>query len=479
MMSKSFKFKSLFKHFMVQRKLKDRLDFLCSYVMLCVKSQFIICSLLGFSSGFSVLLIMSTIPIWLYECGVSKTLLSVTAICYFPYAFKFLWAPFLDYKKLPFFTAWLGQLRGWAFVLQLLILIFIGLLGYLDPKKNLLLIFALAMIISFLSSSRDIVTDAYRIEVLSKSNQVAQGSAMYLFGYRIGFLFSSAGGLVLAEHLSWNYVFLILSMSQLIGIVTALCIKEPERINTKQNEHNLKTPSGCFNKLSYAQTIKYHFVNFICPTYKLIKQPIKEFISRKGWVIILIIIPFYKLGDNFVQYMSNSFFLDIGFTKTKLAFYVRTFGLIASIIGSLWGGLIVKKNGDLRTMFYYGIFHLLSFLLYSVQAVVGDYTPILLITIAVTHVSGGVVTTAVVSYISNLCHEKHRSTQYALFSSARSLDKCLPSMSGWMADSLTWPMYFVIAPLFSLPAIILIGVLLFSKKSITNNYHTFKKIKVL
>ena len=80
-------------------------------------------------------------------------------------------------------------------------------LGNLDPNNDLMIIAIVALLISFLSASQDIVIDAFRIEILDQKSQGA-GVAMTQLGYRFGGIISGAGTLYLKEIMTWFEVFL-------------------------------------------------------------------------------------------------------------------------------------------------------------------------------------------------------------------------------------------------------------------------------
>jgi len=415
-----------------------------------MKPNIFICGLLAFSSGFSVLFIMCTIPIWLNDFGISKTVIGWFSIVYLPYVLKILWAPIMEALSVPFFGKFLGHLRGWAFTTQLLIITFILCLCLVNPTEHLLLSALLVTLIAFFSASRDIALDAYRVEIL-KSSEIAPGSAMYLLGYRLGMLVASAGSLFLADYLDWRYVFFCLACCLLLGLLTILLVSEPQ--------------SGSANNMSNELSTSTWLRHVSTQLKSATEGAFKEFTLRKYWFLIVLLIPLYKLGDNFVQSMSNIFFLEIGFSKSDIASTVKIFGLLASITGSIWGGIIVNRLGDKQAMLINGIIHIISFWVFVLLSVMGNSILMLYFTIAITHVTGGIVTTAFVSFISNLCHRSFKVTQYAFFSSLRSLDKCLTFPAGWLADQLNWTLYFMIVPFFGLPALFILAFMLFYTKS--------------
>lgn len=135
---------------------------------------------LGFSSGFPLLLVFSTLNLWLKDEGISYIAIGLFSLVKLPYSFKWLWAPLLDRLKLPGFGL-LGRRRGWALFFQLLLMAGIALISTVDPAANLRLLAVLCVIVVIASASQDVVLDAYRIESFSLKEQGA-GVAVYIIG---------------------------------------------------------------------------------------------------------------------------------------------------------------------------------------------------------------------------------------------------------------------------------------------------------
>ena len=95
--------------------------------------KLLVIMLLGFSSGLPLLLTLSTLSVWLVEIGITKTTIGFFALVGLPYSFKFLWAPFMDNLKIPFFTNYLGRRRSWILLTQIFLILSLVFLGYSDP----------------------------------------------------------------------------------------------------------------------------------------------------------------------------------------------------------------------------------------------------------------------------------------------------------------------------------------------------------
>ncbi len=195
---------------------------------------------LGFSAGLPILLIFSTLSVWLREAGVARSAVTFFSWAALGYSFKFLWAPLVDLLPLPVLTRVFGRRRAWLLVAQLLIVSAIIWMAFIDPagsEKNLTVMAFAAVMLGFSSATQDIVIDAYRIESADVSLQ-ALLAAMYIAGYRVGMLVAGAGSLFLAGYLgttsqaynytAWKITYLAMAIAMGCGVVTTLFVDEPK-----------------------------------------------------------------------------------------------------------------------------------------------------------------------------------------------------------------------------------------------------------
>jgi len=167
--------------------------------------RMLVAFLMGFSSGLPLLLTIGVLQAWMKEEGVDLAWIGLITLVQIPYSWKFIWAPILDRFTPPF----LGRRRGWLLMAQLALILAIVGLGYSDPVNNAGMMVVAAMLVAFFSASQDIVIDAYRREDLP-DEELGLGSSMYIYGYRLGMLLASGGGLIMADHLSFSMVYMIM-----------------------------------------------------------------------------------------------------------------------------------------------------------------------------------------------------------------------------------------------------------------------------
>lgn len=194
---------------------------------------------LGFSAGLPLLLIFSSLSLWLREAGVERSTVTYFSWAALAYSFKFLWAPLIDRIPLPYLSRLLGRRRAWLLVSQLAIAGSIVLMALVNPQGEQALNFmALAVVcLGFSAATQDIVIDAFRIESAAKEFQALMAST-YIAGYRIGMLTSGAGALILASYFgssietysyeAWRVTYFLMATTMLVGVVTTLTANEPE-----------------------------------------------------------------------------------------------------------------------------------------------------------------------------------------------------------------------------------------------------------
>lgn len=399
------------------------------------KSMLVMCAF-GFASGFPFLLVFSTLSLWLKEEGVSLAAIGAFSLVKLPYSLKWLWSPFVDKIKLP--LLWhMGRRKSWSLLMQIFVFLSIVLMATTNPINHRFLMLVYAVMVSFSSATLDIVLDAYRVERFNEEPQnQAAAAAVFVLGYRFGLIFSGAGALWLAEYVSWNSVYFLMSLGSVVGFITIMLVKEPVT-DFKYSVTNEKL----INVREFFKTS--------------VIAPFKDFLQHKNWYLILLLIFFYRMGDAYVAPMYLPFYSDMGFSKTEIAYITKIYGMISAIVGGLVGGIMLNKIKILKGLYICGFLQGITTLFFSIQAEVGYNTNLLTVIIALENFTSGMATAALVAYISSLCNVMYTATQFALLSSAMSLARDLFSAtSGFLAQNVSWFMFFAISSMFCLPGIL-------------------------
>ena len=409
--------------------------------------------LLGFCAGLPLPLIGATMSAHLMEAGINYTSIGLFALAGTPYALKFIWSPLVDTLKIPFLYKYLGKRKSWVFLMLITLFLIFLLISQIDPASSLFLLAVLVFFAAFFSATQDIALDAYRIE-LHQEKDLAAGIATYVFGYRIALIVSGAGALYLAEFFSWKIAFIVMSFCFLLGPLILLIL--PNIDEEKKNSNSKK---------SFVE-------NFLNWFQSAIIEPFTEFVKRPQWLWILLFIALYKLGDALAGNMTTPFLLDIGFSKIDIANIVKVFGLLATLIGLFLGGLIVSNKGIMFALLIGGVFQMLSNFMFAALAYMNLNIYLLMATISIENISGGLGTAAFLAYLSKLTNTKYTATQFALLTSFMALARTqLSAPSGWMVEGIGWnnllPFYnleyldwlcfFILTALLAIPALLILN----------------------
>lgn len=382
----------------------------------------------GLSSGLPLALVFGTLSLWLKDYHIAYRTIGAFSLLRLPYSFKWLWAPLVEAVKIPILSR-LGKRRSWAIFSQLGLFFAIVWLSFLSPQESILMMAMAAFCVSLFSATQDIVLDAFRVELFQQNQEKEiDGATMYVLGYRIGNVISGAGAIGLAAVLTWNEVYFINALILLIGMAAVLWAKEPQTVETKE----VKREKNVF-------------------TYAVI-EPLRLFMERPYWLAALVVVFCYRLSDSYFAPMAYPFYDDLGFTKAEIAYISKLYGMGATIIGGLLGGYFLTKVGLLRGLLIFAFVQGLTTALYIPLYYIGHDVWFLMLTISLENLSSGMATTAIIAFMSVLCHKGHTATQYALLSSLPGFARDIfASTSGWVLDQTSWPEFFVVSALLTLP----------------------------
>jgi PAT family beta-lactamase induction signal transducer AmpG len=405
--------------------------------------RMVIVLLMGLASGLPLLLTLSTLSYWLSKVGVDKTTIGIFALVGIPYSFKFVWAPIIDHVRLPVLSAWLGRRRGWLLLLQACLAVAILIMGMTDPTLAPLTVAAAAVAVAFFSASQDIVIDAYRIEILREEEQGA-GAAATQTGYRVGLIIAGAGAIALSDFIGWPAIFTLLAAIIVVCMVVTLLAPEPAEPARPTIAADL--PGGADRLVLLTQWIK-----------RAVIDPFADFMSRRGWLVILAFVLLYKFGDAIGGVMANPFYNELGFTGVEIASISKVFGVIMTVVGAIAGGALVARIGLFKALVVGGILQAVTNLLFALLAVTGKDLTMLAVAIGADNFTGGLGSAAFVAYLSSLCNRAFTGTQYALLTSFMAAGRTmLSSGGGWLADHMDWASFFMLTTLLAIPGLLLL-----------------------
>ena len=421
--------------------------------------------LLGIISGFPWVLIGSTLTLWLKEDGLSRSTIGWAGLIFTVYAINYLWAPFVDKLKIPYFSKKIGHRKSWILLTQFIISLCLLLWVFADPKQHLNFVILIGLIIAICSSTQDISIDALRIELIKKAEKklIAAGASISVVGWWTGFKIGGLLSLFASDFLQklgypnyWQISFIYLFF--LILILNLLLVRVKETKTKNIIKHNKiiskKTKSFHFMKIN----IKNYF-NWITNT---ILEPIFDFFKKNGITISIGILSFiflFKIGEAFLGRMSIIFYKEIGFSKSDIGIFSKGLGWLTTIIFTILGGIFTVRLGILKSVVIAGIFMATTNILFSILYWVGKSYFIFSIAVILDDIAAAFATVAFVAFISTLINRKYTATQYALLASIGTFGRTtLAASSGTLVDQLdgNWGVFFIITALMVTPSLIIL-----------------------
>lgn len=415
---------------------------------------------LGFSAGLPFLLVFSTLSAWLAQVGVERGTIGLLSWVGITYSIKILWAPVVDRLALPVLTRLLGRRRAWMLLAQLGLAAGLAAIAAHDPAQELRAVVLLALAIAFASATQDICIDAWRIEAAPPEHQGAMAAA-YQLGYRAGLIAAGTGALLLAGSFGWPRAYLAMALLAGVGIVTTLLIPEPAAaVSGATRQQEARVLEFLARRAHWPPALRSAAAWFV----GAVICPFIDFFARNGiatGALILAFIGLFRMTDITMGVMANPFYLDLGYSLEEIGLIAKGYGIGMSIVGALAGGFAVARYGTLRSLVAGGVLVIASNLTFAGLAWLGSPDLLgLAVVISFDNFSAGLAGTAFIAYLSGLTNTAYTATQYALFSSLFTLPgKIVAGASGFVADAIGWPLFFVYTSALGLPALLLIALL--------------------
>ncbi|RRW77736.1 muropeptide MFS transporter AmpG [Pantoea dispersa] len=381
--------------------------------------------LLGFASGLPLALTAGTLQAWMTVENVDLKTIGFFSLVGQAYVFKFLWSPMMDRYTPPF----LGRRRGWLLVTQLALIAGIVAMGFMQPSRDLTLLAALAVLVAFCSASQDIVFDAWKTDVLPPEER-GSGAAITVLGYRLAMLISGGLALWLADrYLGWQATYWLMALLMVPGLIATLLAREPEA--PVREPHSLR------------QAVAF---------------PLKDFFQRNNaWLLITLII-LYKLGDAFAASLTTTFLIrGVGFSAGDVGLVNKTLGLLATIIGALYGGVLMQRLSLFRALMIFGMLQAVSNFAYWLLAVTPPHLWSMASAVFIENLCGGMGTAAFVALLMTLCNKSFSATQFALLSALSAVGRVyVGPAAGWLVELWGWPVFYAFTVVAAVPGLLLL-----------------------
>src|SRR5687767_11394066 len=386
---------------------------------------------LGISSGAAFAMIAATLTTRLAQYGIKKSAVTMFALTFLAYNFKFLWAPLVDTVRIPLLGRF-GQRRSWLWLIGVLVMVAIAFLGSVDPTQALGTVALAAVLVGVAGATFDIIIDAYRIELL-EPRQLGVGSGMFQYGWRIGAAGAGAVALVIAARGGWTAAYIACALFALPAMFVGLAMGEPAR------HREIAASRGIF------QAVVTYF------------SPLAEFVKREGALIVLIFVLIHKIGDTLANLTLRLLFQDLGFTNDEIAFYDVAVGFAALLIGVFVGGILYAKLGMKRSVLISLVLMAVSNFGFAALAAAGHTNIGMAAAIGFENFASGIGGVSVVAYLSALCNLRFTATQYALLSALASIAGrfLTGTTAGSLIEAMGYVNFYLLTTLLAMPGVVL------------------------
>lgn len=263
--------------------------------------------------------------------GTGLDKLSLIPLMSLPIAFKVLWAPFID----KYLKTTSGHYRNWLLIAQLLMILCLFAIAFIDPINHFSLVLPIILFFSFMTATQDLALSGLICNIFEEHERYLISSVKSsgsMFGNIIG------GGVVLLlyPYIDWIGCMLLLS------IILGFSWGQLWFFSEKQYFRNNRIPET--NDKNYWKNI------------------VSVWKGKKTWCALLVIIPFGILPS--YNLMSPAL-VDSNWSLPNIAILLKLFGSIISLGAIFFGTRLLKKLTRKQSLSFSIIFHaccLLSFI---------------------------------------------------------------------------------------------------------------------
>lgn len=290
---------------------------------------------------------------------------------------------------------------------------------------------ALAVVIAFCSASQDIVFDARKTDVLPAEDR-GTGAAISVLGYRLGMLVSGGLALWMADRwLGWQGMYWLMAALLIPCIIATLLAPEPT------------------DTIPVPKTLE-----------QAVAAPLRDFFGRNNAWLILLLIVLYKLGDAFAMSLTTTFLIrGVGFDAGEVGVVNKTLGLLATIVGALYGGSLMQRLSLFRALLIFGILQGASNAGYWLLSITDKHMFSMAAAVFFENLCGGMGTAAFVALLMTLCNKSFSATQFALLSALSAVGRVyVGPVAGWFVEAHGWPTFYLFSVFAAIPGLILLLV---------------------
>jgi PAT family beta-lactamase induction signal transducer AmpG len=196
-----------------------------------------------------------------------------------------------------------------------------------------------------------------------------------------------------------------------------------------------------------------------------------DYLDRPKIGLVLAFIATFRIGEALLQNMAYPFLKDIGITLAQYGLAHNTFGIIATILGSILGGILIARYGLQRCIWpFVLLLNSLNFLYMLLALRYRDILadpeagrasfPLVCALIAVEAFGAGFGNAAFTVFIMRTTKASYKAAHFAIGTGLMNIAGTLAGVvSGFLASAVGFPIYFGLTFLLTLPNMAMIPFL--------------------
>ena len=259
-----------------------------------------------------------------------------TASLYAPWGFKWAWAPLVDLIQSKRF----GPRRAWIFTAQLLMMVTLGAIIFLDIGHDLELLTTLIIVHNVFAATQDVAIDALAIRVLPKHERGVANGFMFGASY-LGQMIGGSGALYISGAFGFNAAFPFVLMS--LGLILV-------GVTMRIHEPAIEEAEGSASEEPLSLQITRRLKTFFNELYQgFFRSGIGPIVG-----VVFSLLPFGALALGLV--LGSTMQVDLGMTEDQIATLTIVTAVLAAL-GCVIGGWVSDRVGHRKSL---GVWYVLT-----------------------------------------------------------------------------------------------------------------------
>ncbi|MEM9979684.1 MAG: MFS transporter [Cyanobacteria bacterium P01_D01_bin.2] len=367
--------------------------------------------------------VYEALPIFLRQQNVSLRTLGLLQLLALPLVFKFLWSPLIDRYGV---TRW-GHYRFWILCFQIGLGVAIALLAFLNITQQFTLLLLGLLLVSLLSASQDIATDALAIGLLSPAER-GFGNGIQRGGNSLGAIIGGGGMLLLLSFWGWRTTLLAMATVLLLAAIPI----------ARHRERVIKPTTS--SPPSFSRLISIY------------RRP-----GMGRWLIILML---YGIGPYMALTMFRPLLVDLGLSMGEIGLLLGVVSYGAGLLGAVVAGLNISRLGRKQALVIFSTLQGVAIVAYCLPALGFTQLPMLYLVAMVAQFINGMAMTALFTVMMDNSETATAGTDYTVQSSVVYISGILgATFSGIIAEAIGYGGVFAVAFVFAAITVLAISYL--------------------